>query len=219
VRPFGLIVFDLDGTLLDATEDLRTAINETLGEMRPAFVPFTSEKVRSFVGEGAARLVARALEAAGVEAQASEVLGRFLRHYRNHLLDQTHLYAGIVESLDLLAPIPLAVLTNKPGDLSRELLSGLGVGDRFVRILGGGDTTARKPDPGGLQSLIREVGVSPETTLMVGDTAIDIQTGRAAGTRTAGVLYGFDAEGCRLEMPDYLVISPSGVGALGDGAS
>jgi phosphoglycolate phosphatase len=214
VSPGSLIVFDLDGTLVDATLDLTTAINLTLRDLRPSLAPFSPETVRAFVGEGAARLVRKALEAVGLEDRAEAALPLFLGHYRDHLLDETRLYPGIPEALETLGGTPLAVLTNKPGDLSRRLLEGLGVAHRFGRILGGGDVPSRKPDPGGLLELVKGAGLAPAAALMVGDTAIDVRTGRAAGTRTAGVLYGFDAEGCRAEGPDLLLSEPWEIGTL-----
>jgi len=97
------------------------------------------------------------------------------------------------------------VLTNKPGGMSRKILTGLGIGDRFVRVYGGGDIPERKPDPGGLIRLMTETGLGPQDTLMVGDSAIDVRTGRAAGVKTVGVTSGFDPASLAAEPPDVVI--------------
>jgi phosphoglycolate phosphatase len=208
VRGFKLVVFDLDGTLVDASRDIASALNDALGRLAPGHTPLSEERVRSFIGEGAQLLVERGLSAAGLSAPPAEVLPLFLECYRSRLLETTRLYPGVAEALDAFHGTRLAVLTNKPGDLSRALLEGLGVAFRFGRICGGGDVKARKPDPLGLVRLMEQEEVSPRETLMVGDSPIDIQTGRGAGTLTAGVLYGLDPQGIRAAAPDFLVKDP-----------
>ena len=108
------------------------------------------------------------------------------------------------ETLDRLSAHPLAVLTNKPGDMSRRILDALGAGGRFFRVYGGGDLPSRKPDPEGLMRLMAESMATPGTTVMVGDSSIDVRTGRAAGAWTVGLRYGFDPESLVLEPPDAL---------------
>jgi phosphoglycolate phosphatase len=215
VSPFPLVVFDLDGTLVDSTEDLRTAMNAVVAELRPEAPPLSYDQVRGFVGEGAAHLVSRSLAASGIDPPPLDVLPRFLAVYRSHLLETTYLYPGVAEALDGLGRSALAVLTNKPGDLAREILKALGILDRFFRVVGGGDVSARKPDPGGLLDLLGEVHARPGETLMVGDSAIDVRTGRAASTFTAGVLYGLDPAGVRAEKPDFLVAEAREIPNLG----
>jgi phosphoglycolate phosphatase len=202
-----LVVFDLDGTLIDSSRDLATAVNRALRRVAPAAPALPEEVVRSLVGSGARVLVARSLAEAALPHPAEEVLPVFLEEYSRCLLDATRLYPGTVEALDRLGDRRLAVLTNKPGDLSRTILAGLGVGDRFFRIYGAGDLEARKPDPAGLRRITEEAGVEPGASVMVGDSAIDIRTGRGAGTITAGVTYGFDADSFRSDPPDLLVSS------------
>jgi phosphoglycolate phosphatase len=218
VRAFNLVVFDLDGTLVDSSEDIARAVNDFLSRLRPGTAPLPLARVRGFIGEGVQSLVNRSLAAAGIEPPREGVLPLFLESYRSHLLDTTHLYPGIETALDALLPARLAVLTNKPGDLSRQILAGLGVDQRFSRIYGGGDVSP-KPGPAGLRRILREEGVQPEETLMVGDSAIDVQTGRAAGALTAGVLYGLDPEGVRGERPDFLVGDPGEIPFLARAAS
>ncbi|HKC13896.1 MAG TPA: HAD hydrolase-like protein, partial [Vicinamibacteria bacterium] len=157
-----LVVFDLDGTLVDSSRDLATATNAALAAVAPGVTPLSLEVVRSFVGEGAGVLIARSLAEAGIRKRAEEVLPTFLDFYRRCLLETTRLYPGVGETLGRLGGRTLAVLTNKPGDMSRAILAGLGVADRFARIYGGGDFPGRKPDPAGLLLLLEELGARPE---------------------------------------------------------
>src|SRR5439155_4122916 len=124
-----------------------------------------------FIGDGAALLVARTLRAGGVSVSTEEALPVFLDCYRARMLDTTVLYAGVLESLDALGDRTLAVLTNKPGDMSRRILDGLGVTGRFARICGGGAVPAKKPDPAGLRWLLHPTATAPEAAALVGDSA------------------------------------------------
>jgi phosphoglycolate phosphatase len=191
-----LVVFDLDGTLVDSVADLASAVNAALHQLAPGTPPLPLPRIRGFIGDGARLLVARSVEAA---------LPVLLDAYRQRLLDTTQLYPGVRETLERLRELRLAVLTNKPGDMSRTILTGLGVADCFFRILGGGDVPQHKPDPAGLAALMREASAAPEQTVVVGDSAVDVRTGRALGTRTVGVTYGFAPESLLAEPPDALV--------------
>lgn len=200
----GLVVFDLDGTLVDSSRDLAAALNAMLARLLPGAPQLPLDQVRSFVGDGARALVARGLGAAGLDERPEDALGVFLDCYRACMLDTTRLYPGVAECLEALGGRPLAVLTNKPGEMSRAILSALGVADRFFRIVGG-DEAPRKPDPAGLLALMREAGAAPAGTLMVGDSANDVRTGRAAGAWTAGVRHGFDPRGLADHPPDAVI--------------
>ena len=200
-----LVVFDLDGTLVDSSRDLATAMNRCLARVAPQVEPLPHEAVRGFIGDGARMLVSRCLAARALELPQDEVLAVFLECYRGCLLDTTALYPGVLIALDALADRRLAVLTNKPGDMSRLILDGLGITARFFRVYGGGDLPERKPDPVGLHRLMLEAGTRPEETVMVGDSAVDVLTARAAGTPCVGVGFGLDPEGLRREPPDALV--------------
>lgn len=200
-----LVVFDLDGTLIDASRDLAAAVNRALGATVPGTPAIPEAAVRSFVGEGALLLVSRSLAFAGLSLSPQQVLPVFLDCYRACLLDTTVLYPGVEETLRALAGRTLAVLTNKPGEMSRAILEGLGVASRFARIYGGGDLPARKPDPVGLHRLLEEYGLPAEAAVLVGDSAVDVKTGRAASVRTVGVTYGFDPEGLLREGPDVVL--------------
>jgi phosphoglycolate phosphatase len=223
LRPVRLVVFDLDGTLVDSSQDLAAAVNEALRGLFPEAPALTLDEVRSFVGSGASVLVSRSLARAGLAASVDTVLPVFLAAYRRRLLDRTRLYPGVEEALDGLGACTLAVLSNKPGDLSREILERLGIARHFFRVYGPQDVPARKPDPAGLLRIAAEAGLPPEQGVMVGDSAIDVRTGRAAGMATVGVRYGYDPEGLAAEPPDFLVddlrgllrLSGLGLGSVG----
>jgi phosphoglycolate phosphatase len=205
VRRVELVVFDLDGTLIDSAGDLAASVNATLERLAPGSPPLPAAQVRTFIGDGAAMLVTRTLAAAGVEVPTEAALPVFLDCYEARLLDTTVLYPGVVEALDALRDRTLAVLTNKPGAMSRRILAGLGVEDRFARVAGAGDVPAKKPDPAGLRLLLAETGIPPESAVLVGDSAIDVRTGRAAGVRTVGVTYGLDPSSLRAAPPDITI--------------
>lgn len=212
--PAALVVFDLDGTLVDSSRDLAAALNQTLDRLHPGTPPLSVEDVRSMIGDGARKLITRGLRAVGLPDAPQDALPVFLDCYGSRLLDETILYPGVREMLEALASRHLAVLTNKPGRFSRAILEGLGVAHFFRQVYGGGDLPAKKPDPVGLQRLLADAGLEPHQAVMVGDSAIDVRTGRAAGVRTIGVRYGFDPAGLRQEPPDVLVEDPRELIAL-----
>jgi phosphoglycolate phosphatase len=203
--PVRLVVFDLDGTLVDSSRDLAAAVNAALSAVAPGTPQLAEDVVRSFIGSGARVLIERSVRAAGLSRFVDEVLPAFLQAYRGRLLDTTRLYPGVLEALDALAPRTFAVLTNKPGDMSRAILQGLGVADRFARVYGGGDLKERKPDPAGLLRILDETHAEPGEAAMVGDSDVDVLTGRAAGVRTIGVRYGFDPGSLEATPPDELI--------------
>ena len=205
--PIRLIVFDLEGTLVDSSRDLATALNATIGRIAPAASPLTLDEVRTFIGQGARSLVARSLQRVGIADSPDAVLPLFLDEYESVMLETTRLYPDVPESLGRLGGRTLAVLTNKRGDMTRAIIEGLGVAKHFAWVYGGGDVSATKPDPSGLLQLAAQAGTLPAETLIVGDTAIDVRTGRAAGTLTGGVTNGFDPEGLRRENPDLIAES------------
>lgn len=186
-----LIVFDLDGTLIDSRRDLADAANELIVER--GGTPLPVDDIASMVGEGAALLVRRALRAARVERDDLDAaLARFLAFYDERLLVHTRLYEGVREALTMLsANVPLAVLTNKPQRPAERILDGLGIAGHFGWVIGGDTVHGRKPEPAGLNHLIAAAGVTADVTTMVGDSAIDLRTARAAGARCCLVRYGF----------------------------
>jgi phosphoglycolate phosphatase len=182
-----LAVFDLDGTLVDSKLDLCLAVNHAL---RTVGLPErTVDEVSSFVGEGAARLVERAV-APRLDLRDA-ALAAWWDHYERHLLDHTTLYPGIADLLSR-APFALAVHTNKPGRLARSILRGLGVLDRFVEIVGG-DEAPRKPDPEGTRGILSRLGVPPGAAVLVGDSLVDLELARAVPVRFVAVGWGLVA--------------------------
>jgi len=185
-----LIVFDLDGTLIDSRRDLADATNALLEDLGAA--PLDVEAVARMVGEGAATLVRRALSASGIDPETPGALDRFLVHYNGRLLVHTQPYDGIPGALETLGQrCPLAVLTNKPAAATMTILEGLKLSRFFRQVVGGDTAFGRKPDPSGLLELIRQAGATPATTVLVGDSPIDRETARRAGARICLVRYGF----------------------------
>ena len=200
-----LLIFDLDGTLIDSKLDLAHAVNATRAHMTMS--PLDHERVYSYVGNGAPVLIRRALGEQATEGEVQEALEFFLEYYREHYLDYTTLYPGVKETLDRLraAGKRLAVLTNKPVRISRAILDGLGVGGHFFQVYGGNSFDFKKPNPIGVKALMQEAGVSADQTLMVGDSSVDIQTAVNAGIPSCGVTYGFQPETLANPAPDRMV--------------
>jgi phosphoglycolate phosphatase len=186
-----LVIFDLDGTLIDSRRDLADSANEMLMEYGAA--PLTEDAIGHMVGGGAAQLVARALEAAHVAVPLENALARFLMSYDRRLTNHTRPYQGIPEMLSELASqqVRMALLTNKPLEASERILDTFGL-SRFFRLRVGGDGPwPRKPAPEGLQFLMKEESVQPSHTVLVGDSAVDLATARNAGVRICLARYGF----------------------------
>ena len=202
------IVFDLDGTLVDSRRDLANAANALIMELGGAPLPEAS--VASMVGEGAAVLVRRALDASGLDPETAGALPRFLDLYDERLLEHTRPYEGIVDVLQSLGRrVPLAVLTNKPQTATEKLLAGLHLASYFREVVGGDTPLGRKPGPGGLLELARRARVSTAETVLVGDSPIDLETARAAGCRVVIVRYGFGFCEVALRPGDRVVTRPA----------
>lgn len=182
-------VFDLDGTLVDSKQDIVTSVNAMLRDTRRAEQP--PERVASYIGHGAPQLIASVLGPGSSEEQCREALEIFLAHYRERKLDATRSYPGVTEGLSKLAGNPLAVLSNKPTQLSIDILEGLGLAKFFQVIYGGDSFERKKPDPTGALAILRELGATPVTSAMVGDSDVDVQTARNTGMLAVEVNYGF----------------------------
>ena len=194
-----LIVFDLDGTLIDSARDLANATNQLIEESGAS--PLPVEVITSMVGDGAAVLVRRAMAAASLDVDPSLALARFLEIYDTCLLAHTRPYPGIEEVLTTLSgTFRLAVLTNKPSSATRKILEGLNLLRWFQDVVGGDSLVPRKPDPAALLDLVSSAGATPGTTLLVGDSPVDLQTGRRAGTAICLARYGF---GFRFDGTDF----------------
>jgi phosphoglycolate phosphatase len=185
-----LVVFDLDGTLIDSRRDLADATNALLLDLGAAPLPI--DAVAAMVGEGAAVLVRRALRSASLRAVPDGALERFLALYDERLLVNTRPYDGMIDALRTLAGrFTLAVLTNKPTRQSKTILDALELSPYFSHLIGGDTTLGRKPDPAGLLRLVSDASADVATTVLVGDSRIDLETARRAGTRVCLARYGF----------------------------
>ncbi len=184
-----LIAFDLDGTLIDSRRDLADSANQLIEELGGQVL--TEEQIGGMVGEGAALLVRRALQASG-RGERAHALERFLEIYDERLLYHTRVYDGVSDVLrQAQGRARLAVLTNKPTKPTERILVGLGLRDVFDEVIGGDGPYRRKPDPTGLRALMTAANTTPEDTLLVGDSAIDLETARRAETSCCLVSYGF----------------------------
>lgn len=200
-----VLIFDLDGTLIDSKLDLALAINATLENMGRA--PLEHEAIYAMVGNGAPVLVRRALGGAVSDEEAASGLAYFLSYYRSHMLDNTVPYPGVREGLALLAHHPMAVLTNKPVNFSRAILDGLDLSRYFRFVYGGNSFETKKPHPMGVEVLLRDLGAAPREAMIIGDSEVDIQTARNSGIWACGVSYGLGAEGLRAHPPDLTLDS------------
>jgi phosphoglycolate phosphatase len=208
-----LVIFDLDGTLIDSRLDLVHSVNAALRHIGRAALP--DDVIASYVGDGAPILIQRALGGETVnEALVRQGLQFFLSYYREHKLDHTTVYAGVKEALRIVqnarngSPRKMAVLSNKPVNPSRAIVEALGLGPFFSQIYGGNSFATKKPDPEGARKLLEENGVRPEEAAIVGDSHVDVETGRNAGLWTVGVSYGFAPHSLVESAPDVLVDRP-----------
>ena len=203
--PVALLIFDLDGTLIDSSVDLANAVNATRANL--GLAPMEHSLVYSYVGNGAPVLIRKALGPEYPAAVVASALEYFLQYYRVHMLDNTVLYPGVREALERFrkAGIPMAVLTNKPVAVSQAIVDGLGLHDHFRSVYGGNSFEQKKPHPVGIETLMAENGASREQTLMVGDSSVDVQTARNAKVTACGVTWGFQPETFAENPPDFLV--------------
>jgi len=196
-------VFDLDGTLVDSKLDLVNSVNAMLRETRRPEQPM--DRIASYVGHGAPQLIASVLGPQSTDEQRREALAIFLKHYEQQKLEFTKPYPGVGEGLRALADFPMAVLTNKPTNVSLEILAGLQLAPYFRGIFGGDSFEKKKPDPQGALTVVKHLGAVPAEAAMVGDSDVDIQTARNAGMLAIGVNYGFGQHDRKACPADFYV--------------
>ena len=207
-----LLIFDLDGTIIDSRMDLIQSINAMLRNFQRPELP--GDLIATYVGDGAPMLVRRAMGNDVSDQLLQKALDYFLGYYRIHKLDHTVIYDGIPEALATIAAPrnglqrQMAILSNKPVNPSRDITHALGLGDYFVRIYGGNSFATKKPDPEGALKILQETASKPEETLMIGDSANDTLTGVNAGLWTCGVTYGFAPHTLETPRPDVLIDTP-----------
>jgi phosphoglycolate phosphatase len=218
-----LVVFDLDGTLIDSRVDLANSINAMLEHLGKPELP--QAMIEGYIGDGASMLVRRALGDPEGDVHDDEyvtaALTYFLDYYRVHKLDFTYVYAGVMEALaeirDAHKGIAMAVLTNKPVGPSREICTHFGLNRYFFQNYGGNSFHTKKPDPAGLLTLMAEASaldgagaaITPGETVMIGDSDVDILTARNCGARAIGCSYGLSPHSLAAAAPDAVVATPA----------
>jgi phosphoglycolate phosphatase len=212
-----LLVFDLDGTLIDSAQDLCNSVNATLAEFD--LQPLPDTVVASYIGDGAMMLVRRALFGPDATDVDEDFLARayafFLDYYREHKLDFTYAYLGVLEALTALRTAPdgtprsMSVLTNKPVRPAQAICEALGLAPFFKNVYGGNSFAMKKPDPMGMRALMEEAGALPEETVLIGDSEVDVATAHNAGTWVIGCTFGLSPQGLVENPPDVLVDSPA----------
>lgn len=214
LAPLRLIVFDLDGTLIDSSIDLCNAVNATLAHLAKPALP--NAVIASYIGDGVGMLVRRALGDpegdAHDEEYVAEAISFFLDYYRVHKLDNTYVYPGVYEALEHLRDadpnVLMAVLTNKPVNPSRDICAHFGLDTFFFQNYGGNSFHTKKPDPQGLNALIAEASVAAAETVMIGDSDVDILTAKNCGAWSVGCTFGLSPHSLAAAEPDALVDSP-----------
>jgi phosphoglycolate phosphatase len=212
-----LLIFDLDGTLIDSRLDLVSSVNATLAHLGRPELPH--ETIESYVGNGVPALMQRSLGADADQEELDRAQVFFLSYYRVHMLDNTITYPGVREALAALGSHSMAVLTNKPVRFSVDILAGLGLGSHFRFVYGGNSFESKKPDPIGVQTLLRDIGATPQEAMMVGDSAVDVRTARNAGIWACGVSYGLGLTGMLNDPPDVMLANLNELPSLLNGGS
>jgi|SRR5579863_1332826 len=207
-----LLIFDLDGTLIDSRMDLAQSVNAMLQHFGKPLLP--NEVIASYIGDGAPMLVRRSLGDPDDESYLQRAVEFFLLYYREHKLDNTYVYPGVRESLDVIrssrngAALKMCVLSNKPVGPSRAIVQALGLGGYFFQVYGGNSFHTKKPDPAGVEALLQESGADPQETVIIGDSDVDVLTARNAGAYSVGVNYGFAPHTFVDAPPDVLIETP-----------
>jgi len=202
------IVWDLDGTLVDSAADIAASLNRLLAEQ--GLPALGDDRIRDMIGEGVATLIRRGLAAHNVtpcDGRLDELVQRFLVIYSEVATESTRLFPGARHVLKTFSDARLrqAICTNKPEAIARQVLSGLEIASYFDVVIGGDTLPRNKPDPLPLQTALEGLGVTPERSLTVGDSAIDVAMAHAAGVRVIFVTFGYGPEPPDAQRPDYRV--------------
>ena len=214
-----LLIFDLDGTLVDSRMDLANSVNATLSNYgRPELPP---DRIAQYIGDGAPTLVRRSLGFKDDHALdpkdeefIEDALVFFLEYYRDHKLDNTYVYDGVIEALQKISgdgnsgKRVMTVLSNKPVNPSRAIVEALGLKEFFASVYGGNSFETKKPDPLGVRVLLKEAGVEAGETIIIGDSSVDMLTAKNAGIFSCGVTYGLSPETLQKFPGDVMVDSP-----------
>lgn len=203
MKRISLIVYDFDGTLVDTLDDICTSVNLALKELNVR--QLEPAVIKTCVGRGVVTLMTRALDGTGF-SDIDRAVQRFRKHYAEHLMDQTRWYPNCRETIEHFSDRRQAILSNKPEDFVRRILENLNCLHPFAAIIGGDTFETRKPDPEGLRHLLTRFDLSAEEVVMVGDSALDIETGKKAGVLTCAVTFGFgDREAFLSQQPDWVI--------------
>lgn len=217
VEQIRLLIFDLDGTLVDSRLDLTNSVNAMLRKYGRPELP--CDLIATYIGDGAPMLVRRALGDPDDQRFVEEALVYFMTYYREHKLDNTYVYAGVKESLGAIraarnGDIKMAVLSNKPVNPSRAIVEALGLGEYFFQTYGGNSFPTKKPDPQGARELLKEAAVNAEEAVMIGDSANDVLTAQNTGMYSVGLTYGLSPATLDKVPPDVLLDRPDELGEL-----
>ena len=203
MKKIRLFVFDFDGTLVDTKRDIAESVNLTLAQLDVRTLP--DETIYSYIGRGVGPLLARALEKTGVDNIPSAV-EIFIKYYDERLLDHSVFYPNCRETLSFFSGKTLTICSNKPRRFITKILKGLGSLEQFTTIVGGDGPAQKKPHPQGLLDILSAHAVSPDEAVMVGDSPIDVETGRKAKVKTCAVTYGLSERKCLEDaQPDWTV--------------
>lgn len=217
VRKLRLLIFDLDGTLVDSRQDLSNSVNAMLRHFGRHELPM--DVIATYIGDGAPMLVRRALGDPKDEHFVHVALQFFLDYYRKHKLDNTFVYDGVIDALNALSatqslPGKMAVLSNKPVGPSRAIVDALGMNEFFFQVYGGNSFETKKPDPFGVRMLLREANCEASEAVLIGDSDVDVVTAQNAGIYSVGCSYGLSPHTLEAAPPDVLVDHPREWGAL-----
>jgi phosphoglycolate phosphatase len=217
IEQIRLLIFDLDGTLVDSRLDLTNSVNAMLRQYGRPELP--CDLIATYIGDGAPMLVRRALGDPDDQKFVDEALLYFMTYYREHKLDTTYVYDGVKESLDVIrdarnGEVKMAILSNKPVNPSRAIVEALGLGSFFFQVYGGNSFPTKKPDPQGAVELLKEAGVNAAQAVMVGDSANDVLTAQNCGMYSVGLTYGLSPASLAQVPPDVLLDRPDELGEL-----